>query len=98
MFQFSVFLNLRHAKIWLSQLKIRRKKCKKRYLNGKFVYEYDQYSMGFPSYYHESIVPLLKLDYEMYLVVENKNIYIALEPRENVSVPRKNRTRTKKKK
>ena len=79
-------------------MKIRRKKCKKRYLNGKYVYEYDQYSMGFPSYYHEFIVPLLETDYEMYLAVENKTIFIALEPRENISVPRKNRTGTKKKK
>jgi len=78
-------------------MKIRRKKCKKRYLNGKYVYEYYQYSIGFPVYYHESIVPLLETDYEMYLAVENKNIYIALEARENVSVPRKTPKKNKKK-
>jgi hypothetical protein len=70
-------------------MKIRRKKCKKRYLGGKYVYEYVQLLVCLPSKYHQSVYPLLEKDFDTRLKVENNKIHIVMEARENVSVFRK---------
>jgi hypothetical protein len=79
-------------------MKIRIKKSKKSYLDGKYVYKYIQYLVCIPKDYHESIHPLLETDYNTHLIVKNKTIFIVMQPRENVSVPRKTPEKNKEKK
>jgi hypothetical protein len=77
-------------------VKIRIKKSKKSYLDGKYVYRYIQYLVCIPKDYHEAIIPLLETDYDIHLTVKNKTIFIVMRPRENVSVPEKPPRKTRK--
>ena len=70
-------------------MKIRRRKCKKRYLGEKRVYEYERLSLGLPAKFGDAVEPFLNKDLDMDVKKEGEDtLVIVLAPRENVSAPR----------
>ena len=46
-------------------MKIRRRKCRKRYLGGKKVYEYERLSVGLPAKFSDAVEPFLNQDLDV---------------------------------
>ena len=77
-------------------MKIRRRKSKKRYLNGKNVYEYEQFSVAIPKRFHNVVEPFLDKDLDMNVKTAGKSkVVIVLKPRENVSANRNTPDKTR---
>ena len=84
------------GKFWCLLMKIRRRKCRKRYLGKKGVYEYERLSLDFPAKFRDAVEPFLDQDLDIDVKREgNDKLVVILTPRENVSVARKALTKTR---
>ena len=71
-------------------MRIRRRKCKKRYLGKKGVYEYERLSVELPAKFRDAVEPFLGQDLDVDVRREGDNkLVIVASPRENVSGTRK---------
>ena len=70
-------------------MKIRRRKCKKRYLGKKSVYEYERLSVDLPAKFRDAVAPFLNQDLDVDVKRAGDGLVIVLTPRENVSGARK---------
>lgn len=62
-------------------MKIRKRKCKKRYLGEKRVYAYDRLSLDFPVEFHDNIEPFLGKDLAMTIKNEaDEKLIVILTP------------------
>jgi len=65
----------------VSLMKIRKRKCKKRYLGDKRVYAYDRLSLDFPAEFHNDLEPFLGKDLDMTVKNEaNDKLIVILTP------------------
>jgi len=70
-------------------VKIQRRLSKKRYLDGKYTYEYERYYIEIPRKHRSKIKPLLNQELKIEVKKANNKIVITLTPIENVSARRK---------
>ena len=76
-------------------MKIRRRKCRKRYLGKKGVYEYVRFFVDFPAKFRDAVEPFLDQKLDIDVKREgNDRLVIIVTPRENVSGTRKNPAKT----
>lgn len=76
-------------------MKIRRRKCRKRYLGKKGIYEYERLSVDLPAKFRDVVEPFLDQDLDMDVKKDGDNrVVIVLTPRENVSGARKTPVKT----
>ena len=70
-------------------VKIQRKLSKKRYLAGKYTYQYERYFIEIPKKYKDKIKPLLNQELKIEVKKVGNKTLIVLTPTKNVSEPRK---------
>ena len=76
-------------------MRIRRRKCRKRYLGKKGVYEYERLSVDLPAKFRDAVEPFLNKDLDVDVKREGDDkLVIVLTPRENVSGARKTPAKT----
>ncbi len=63
-----------------STIKIYRRLGKKRYLNGKHVYEHERIHVSIPSKLHEKIKPFLNQPLKIEVANQNDRLVITLHP------------------
>ena len=61
-------------------VRLQRRLARKRYLNSKRVYEYEQISLHIPKKFHEAIKPYLNEDLDLGITVEKDALIISLIP------------------
>jgi len=81
-------------------VRIQRRVSKKHYLKTKRTYEYERLSLDIPKKYHQTIVPLLKQDFDIEVKLENDVVILTLTPektfRHAENTPDKTRFKTAK--
>ena len=71
-------------------MRIRRRKCKKRYLGKKGVYEYERFSVDIPAKFRGVVESFLSKDLDVDVRKEGDDkLVVVAAPRKNVSGPRK---------
>jgi len=71
-------------------VRIRRRKCKKRYLGKKGLYEYERLYVDIPAKFRDAVEPFLNQDLDVDVRKEGEDkLVIVAAPRENVSGTRK---------
>ena len=76
-------------------MRIRRRKCRKRYLGKKSVYEYERLYVELPVKFSDALEPFLGQDLDVDVKREGDNrLVIVATPRENVSGVRKTPAKT----
>jgi len=61
-------------------VRIQRRVSRKRYLESKYVYEYERLSLDIPRKFHKTVKPFLKQDLDMDLTTKGSYIVITLTP------------------
>jgi len=74
-------------------VRIQRRLSRKRYLDGKYAYEYERLSLDIPRKFHKKVQPFLKQDLDIEISVKGCCLVIALTPRKRFGTP--NTTREK---
>jgi hypothetical protein len=61
-------------------VRIQRRLSRKRYLESKYVYEYERLSLDIPRKFHNKVKPFLKQDLEMDVSMKGSYLVITLTP------------------
>ena len=76
-------------------MKIRRRKCRKRYLGKKSVYEYERLSLDFPAKFRDAVEPFLDRNLDIHVKREGNDKLVIIVTLENVSDARKTPIKTR---
>lgn len=74
-------------------VRIQRRLSRKRYLDGKYAYEYERLSLDIPRKFHKRVKPFLGQDLDIEVSVKDNCLVMALTPRKRFCTP--NNTREK---
>ena len=74
-------------------VRIQRRLSRKRYLGGKYAYEYERLSLDIPRKFHKRVKPFLGQDLDVEVSTKDNCLVIALTPRKRFGMP--NNTREK---
>ena len=61
-------------------VRIQRRVSRKRYLESKYVYEYERISLDIPRKFHKTVKPFLKQDLNMDMSIKGSYLVITLTP------------------
>ena len=61
-------------------VRIQRRVSRKRYLESKYVYEYERISLDIPHEFHNKVKPFLKQDLNMDVSIKGSYLVITLTP------------------
>jgi antitoxin component of MazEF toxin-antitoxin module len=68
-------------------VRIQRRLSRKRYLGGKYAYEYERLSLDIPRKFHKKVKPFIGQDLEIEISVKGSYLVIALSPRKRFGTP-----------
>ncbi len=68
-------------------VRIQRRLSRKRYLGGKYAYEYERLSLDIPSKFHKKVKPFLGQDLDIEISVKGSYLIITLTPRKRFGTP-----------
>ncbi|MEM3361685.1 MAG: hypothetical protein QXV85_10825 [Candidatus Bathyarchaeia archaeon] len=68
-------------------VRIQRRLSRKRYLGGKYAYEYERLSLDIPRRFHKTVKPFIGQDLEVEINVKGNCLLIALTPRKRFCTP-----------
>ncbi|MEM3874883.1 MAG: hypothetical protein QXU45_07115 [Candidatus Bathyarchaeia archaeon] len=74
-------------------VRIQRRLSRKRYLGGKYAYEYERLSLDIPHKFHKTVKPFIGQDLDIEISLKDGCLVIALTPRKRFCTP--NNTREK---
>ena len=68
-------------------VRIQRRLSRKRYLGGKYAYEYERLSLDIPRKFHKRVEPFIGHDLDIEISVKDNCLVIALTPRKRFCTP-----------
>jgi hypothetical protein len=68
-------------------VRIQHRLSRKRYLEGKYAYEYERLSLDIPTKFHKKVKPFLKQDLDIEISVKGSYLVITLTPRKRFGMP-----------
>jgi len=68
-------------------VRIQRRLSRKRYLSGKYAYEYERLSMDIPRKFHKKVKPFIGQDLNIEISVKGDYLVITLSPRKRFGMP-----------
>ena len=68
-------------------VRIQRRLSRKRYLGGKYAYEYERLSLDIPRKFHKKVKPFIGQDLEIEISVKGSYLVITLTPRKRFGTP-----------
>jgi len=68
-------------------VRIQRRLSRKRYLGGKYAYEYERLSLDIPRKFHKKVKPFIRQDLEIEISVKGSYLVITLTPRKRFGTP-----------
>ena len=68
-------------------VRIQRRLSRKRYLGGKYAYEYERLSLDIPRKFHKKVKPFIGQDLDIEISVKGSYLVITLSPRKRFGMP-----------
>jgi len=68
-------------------VRIQRRLSRKRYLGGKYAYEYERLSLDIPRKFHKKVKPFIGQDLDIEISVKGNYMVITLSPRKRFGMP-----------